>query len=91
MINQSAWNDLSSGEVVISLYVNDTLGNVKKVSVTVIKKTSIPPSISYGLHFILFSISGIVYLISRIIKKKSSILLWRRSWYFFETVDVFIM
>ncbi len=72
-IDSSIWDALPDGSLVISFYVNDTLGHMGAISVTIIKDTSIsppngPPAIpGYDLTLMVITICiiSIVFYISR--------------------------
>jgi parallel beta-helix repeat protein len=63
-IDQSLWDLLPAGTYTLTIYANDTAGNLASASVTVIKE-SIPstPAISFGFYFILFSIMSTAVLL----------------------------
>ena len=49
VINQTAWNALPEGEIIITFYVEDEAGNLKSEAITVIKDLSTPLIPGYEL------------------------------------------
>jgi len=72
---QSIWNDFSDGQlVIITFYVNDTLGRIATDSIQLIvnKASTGPPQGIPGFNvliFLLFSSISLVFLITKILKK----------------------
>ena len=65
-INNIIWDAIPNGHVLVSLYANDTLGNIGTLSVTYIKETSTePPAIpGYELGILILVLSSISMIIA---------------------------
>ncbi len=65
-IDESSWDALSEGSVTINFFVNDTVGNIQTIQVTITKDlpSSDPePAIPFGNYYILFLGIGLVSIL----------------------------
>jgi len=73
-IDQTLWNILPAGTYTLTVYANDTLGNLGSTSVTIVKESlTVPPEISFGSFYLIIGIVSIVFLLVSVkhrLKKK---------------------
>ena len=77
-IDQALWDSLPSGTYTLTVYANDTGGNVASDSVSIVKEstsspTTPPTSISYGPFYLIFtmmSIASLLFIVQRKFKTK---------------------
>jgi parallel beta-helix repeat protein len=76
-INQTAWEGLPEGSVIISFFINDTGGNINSLDVTINKDLppppTPPPGILFGNYFIVFMGIGIISLLIIVTRKRKLI------------------
>ena len=76
-IDQSLWDSLPAGTYTLTMYANDTTGNLGSDSITIVKETlpSGPPAIPFGSFYLILAIlSMVTILISIHIRRKLKIL-----------------
>ena len=76
-INQTAWEGLPEGSVIISFFINHTRGNINSLYVTINKDLppppTPPPGIPFGNYFIVFMGIGIISLLIIVTRKRKLI------------------
>jgi len=73
-IDQTLWDILPAGTYTLTVYANDTLGNLGSNSVTIVKESlALPPEIPFGSFYLVFGSVSIVLLLVSVkyrLKKK---------------------
>lgn len=70
VINQTAWNALPEGEIIITFYVEDEAGNLKSEAITVIKDLSTPLIPGYELWILMGILLFSIFTIGLYYKKR---------------------
>ena len=73
-VDQSLWDSLPAGTYTLTVYANDTMGNLGSNSVTIVKESISPsPEIPFGSFYLIISIVSIALLLTSVkfrLKKK---------------------
>ena len=67
-IDQSLWDSLPAGTYTLTMYANDTAGNLSSASITIVKDSlpSGPPTIPFGSFYLILAVISVAIIISSI-------------------------